>query len=214
MHSRKTRNEVVYYLWKFLAGVYFVFPITVIFILGRGLTKEQVTVFLSLTTLATVLLEIPTGYIADRFSRKLSVCLGYFFNAVGHFLLIFLGNFWQLLLVGLFFALNRSLISGAMDALVYENLADITDKKSFLKLSSRGASISFVSGMVTTLIGSYMFAVNKELPFIATAVVNLLLVPMIMTFSESKRSDEMARNISVFDGIKEIMKSNFVLNIK
>ena len=211
MHSRKTRNEVVYYLWKFLAGVYFVFPITVIFILGRGLTKEQVTVFLSLTTLATVLLEIPTGYIADRFSRKLSVCLGYFFNAVGHFLLIFLGNFWQLLLVGLFFALNRSLISGAMDALVYENLADITDKKSFLKLSSRGASISFVSGMVTTLIGSYMFAVNKELPFIATAVVNLLLVPMIMTFSESKRSDEMARNISVFDGIKEIMKSKSIV---
>ena len=211
MYSEKTRNMVIYFLWKFLSGVYFVFPITVIFILGRGLTKEQVTVFLSLTTLATIFLEIPTGYIADRFSRKLSVGLGYLFNAIGHFLLIFLGSFWQLLLVGLFFALNRSLISGAMEALIYDNLVDTTDKKSFVRLSSRGASVSFVSGMVATLIGSYMFAVNRELPFIATAFVNLLLALLIMWFKEAKRTNEVTKNISTFDGIKEIIKSKSII---
>lgn len=213
MHSQKAKNTIVYFLWKFLSGFYFVFPITVIFILGRGLSKEQVTIFLSLTTLATVLLEIPTGYIADRFSRKLSVCLGYFFNAVGHFLLIFLGGFWQLLLVGLFFALNRSLISGAMDALIYDNLVDITDKKSFIKLSSRGASIAFVSGVAASIVGSYMFAFNKELPFVATALVNLLLALLIMWFKEPKKSDEVARNISALDGLKEILKSRSMINL-
>lgn len=211
MKANKAKNLAIYYLWKFVSGIYFVFPLTVIFILNRGISKEQVTIFLGVTTLLTALLEIPTGFIADRFSRKLSVSLGFLFNAVGFFLFAYLTNFWQLILIGIFFALNRSLVSGAMDSLIYENLTDFTDKKSYIKISSRGGSISFASSIFATVAGGYMFTINQNLPFIATGLVNLILAILIMLFIEQKRSHEVVQNISIWDGVREVIKSRAIL---
>lgn len=213
MERNKARNLMIYYLWKFISGIYFVFPLTVIFILNRGISKEQVTIFLGVTTLLTALLEIPTGFIADRFSRKFSVSLGFLFNAVGFFLFAYLTSFWQLMIIGILFALNRSLVSGAMDSLIYENLTDFTDKKSYIKISSRGGSISFASSIFATIAGGYMFTINQNLPFIATGLVNLILAILIMTFVEQKRSHEVIENISIWDGVREVVKSKALLSL-
>lgn len=68
-----------------------------------------------------LLLEIPTGYIADLFGRKKALILGSFFAGVGFTYLIFAHSFIQLAIYELILSLAFSLISGSDVSLIYDS---------------------------------------------------------------------------------------------
>jgi MFS family permease len=48
-------------------------PISVIWQLNRGLNIEQVAIVTTIATILTLVTDIPTGFIADKYDRKLSL---------------------------------------------------------------------------------------------------------------------------------------------
>lgn len=71
---------------------------------------------------AAFALEIPTGVVADVYSRRLSVVLGVAFLGLGALSEVWLGSFIGSLLAQVVWALGYTLMSGATEAWITDEL--------------------------------------------------------------------------------------------
>lgn len=63
-------NIVKLYLFKFVTSFLFFVPVIVLFFQENGLSMTEVMVLQSLYSVSIIILEIPTGYFADYYSRR------------------------------------------------------------------------------------------------------------------------------------------------
>ncbi|MEO2151916.1 MAG: MFS transporter, partial [Thermococcus sp.] len=94
----------------------------VIYYLSKGLSYAQIGLATALTAWGIVLLEVSTGIVGDRVSRKLSVLIGLTLNAIATLVLIFLNGFSMLLLYALLMALSVAFVSGSLQAWLFDTM--------------------------------------------------------------------------------------------
>ena len=95
-------------------------PIIVLFFESRGLTLPEIFLLQAWFAAAVLVMEAPSGYLADLLGRKRVIVAGTFFIGVGHSILLFAEGFWQLALSEAFLGLGLSLVSGSDLALLYD----------------------------------------------------------------------------------------------
>lgn len=122
------RNIKLFYFYRAVADLLLLGPIIVVFILSKGLSFTEVMLLNSISSIALVVFEVPTGVIADRVGRKWSILIGAFFMAVSMILLAFAYNFYILAISEIVFSLGMALRSGADTALLYDTLLSFTSK--------------------------------------------------------------------------------------
>ena len=98
-----------------------VMPVIVPFFQSKGLSMQDVFVLQALFMLMVLVLEVPSGYVADLFGRKGALVAGALFCGLGHSALLVAEGFWDLVLFEACLALARSLVSGADLAIAYES---------------------------------------------------------------------------------------------
>lgn len=99
-----------------------VIPILVPYWSSLGLSLHEVFELQALFSLAVAFFEIPTGYVADLWSRKASLLLGGFINGLSFTLLPFATSYESLAVFEIVIALGASLSSGADIALAYDSI--------------------------------------------------------------------------------------------
>lgn len=79
--------------------------------------------------------DIPTSYLFDNISRRLSILLGK--CCVVFFIVCLLfPNYWTFILAGIFVGMSNSFFSGAVEAMIIENFQDNQDKDKLLSFFS------------------------------------------------------------------------------
>jgi MFS family permease len=127
-----------FYAFSFLFMLQLFIPIWVIYLIDvRGLTLGQVTAMEGPFWLATLLMEVPTGVIADRYGRTVSLRAGAIVNAAGMFAFAFSDNFGILFGSYMLLALAITLFSGADAALFYDSLKAAGREHDYQKLWGR-----------------------------------------------------------------------------
>ena len=155
------RKVLKYYILRLFGGFFFTYVIQAIFLLSRGITPAQLALYASLSVISSTLLEIPTGYIADRFGRKISVSLAYFVKGLTFFGMIFVYDFTALAVVAIVTGLGQALESGALDALVYDELQDVAQGSSFLTLKSQGSTLAIAAAAFASFVSPIMYVVRS-----------------------------------------------------
>ena len=206
-------NITKFYVWKFLEGFEFIYAIKIIYLVSIGITVSQLALFASITAVTSILFEIPTGFIADKFSRKLAISLGFLSQSLAFLVIAFVSNFYTLIPVAVLLGLGAAFISGSDVSLIFDELK--TDRKGgdYLKVSSHGTSVKTVSGAIATFLGPLLFVVNHQLPFILTSIVYFVLALFVLTIKERKSSHEVQRVVRIFDGIKNVLQFKPILLI-
>ena len=110
-------------LVKFLAGLYFYSPYMTLYFLDRGLNYIQINSVWGIIVLTMFLTEIPTGILADRIGRRKAVQAAIFLQFVGEFLFLFITQYWLLVIDAVIAGLGFAFGSGALEALVYDQLS-------------------------------------------------------------------------------------------
>jgi len=82
--------------------------------------------------LAVVIFEVPTGYVADLFGRKTSVVLGGFLSGLCFSCLPFAKTYSELAIFEVVIAIAATLVSGAEDAIVYESIPAVANRRQIL----------------------------------------------------------------------------------
>ncbi len=106
----------------FLGQLYFYLPAATPYLLARDLSLTQINSLQTVLILSQLLLEVPTGIVADRFGRRWSLILAAAFLAVAETGFLFARDYPTFVLVQIVTGLSFALASGSRDALVYESL--------------------------------------------------------------------------------------------
>src|SRR5512137_261289 len=131
------RNIPKNYLYTFLSGTRLSEAIWMLYLAFRGMSLVQIGLIESVFHVTSMLMEVPTGIVADRFGRKTSRLLGRVMAMAGTALMIGSRSFWGFALAFVFVALSFNLESGAGDALVYDSLIQCGKQDSYTKVKGR-----------------------------------------------------------------------------
>src|SRR5262245_15108268 len=76
--KRQPANVWKFYLYKALwgLGMGLVIPVAMLYYLERGVSLAGFMILMTVLNFSVVIFEVPTGVVADKFSRKWSICLG------------------------------------------------------------------------------------------------------------------------------------------
>lgn len=145
------------YLYKFLSFFHMFSAVLILFFTDWAhLGVFQITVLESWCMFCMLLLEIPTGVVADYFGRKRSIQLGLIFQALGFAIYVSMPNFYIYMLGEATVALGFSLISGADEAFIYDTLKNFNKESESKKIFGRVDSIGFAGAMIAAPLGSFL----------------------------------------------------------
>lgn len=215
MFPRALRNNMRYYTWYFtLTGFTSTLPIWVAFYLSK-ITIEQLAIVIAISSATAIILEVPTGALADLVGRRITVFLGMLARASMFALLPFVNTYFGFILFALLEGLGEALVSGADVSLMYDTLKEEGKEETFSKLYNkllfyyRGALIagSFLAGP--------LFAVWRGLPHVTRGVVYLISAFCVLLLVEPHIDSEkftLKRYLAqTKEGIKELTKSVYMI---
>lgn len=125
----------------------------------------------SVLELTCLLLQVPTGLLADTYSRKLAIVAGTALVGAGFLLEGLVPNFWAILVAQVIWGAGASLADGADDAWISDEVGLERASGLFLRASQVGQG----GGLVGILAGVALATLRLNLPIVAGALLMLLL---------------------------------------
>ena len=106
----------------FFTALYFYLPVMTLYLLDHGLTLVQISVMNGTILVAQFAAEVPTGVIADRWSRKTTWVVALCLQFLGEAWFFFARAYWEFLLIAVIAGIGFAFASGTVDALIYDTL--------------------------------------------------------------------------------------------
>lgn len=127
------QNTTKLKLIGFLKGLYFYVPVFTLYFLDAGVTLPQIIFSQVFFSFMSVLGEIPTGILADKYGQKYALLAGYFLDALGIAMLLVFPSAITLYIAFGLRGISNSFLSGAEEALFYESHKAEKSKNSYQK---------------------------------------------------------------------------------
>lgn len=158
----------------------FMLPVLLLFYQAHGLSVSDFFLFQGLFSLTGLIMEIPAGYISDRFSRKSVLIFSYSLYLVRLLLFFIIPGYWTILLGEIAFGVSKAFFTGTTDRYIYDLLAQ--QGKSRLMLKNYGRFNFFMSAgtSVATLTGAWLYQKEGFLFILGIEIVlNILAVSLL-----------------------------------
>ncbi|MCL2440046.1 MAG: MFS transporter [Alphaproteobacteria bacterium] len=161
-------------------------PILVILYQERGITLGEFFLIQGLFRIVMLFLEMPFGYLSDRYSRKNVLILGAAAWAISLAYLNFAYGFWQILIVETGFGITAAAFNGTRESYTYDLLKRMGREKEFIKVNGSIGGYINVSMFISSLVGGWMFArMGGNILWIQAALA-AMAVACIMVMPEIK----------------------------
>ena len=168
----------LFYISRFFFDFILIYAVERLFFISRGLNLSQIGILLFLWSVMTLLLEVPTGVLADHWSRRKMLILSGLFYSVCYFILIFSNSFWLFLLAFLFRTLGSTFTSGTLQAYVFDFLKLNNQEGQFEKLWGRGNALRTLGIGTAVLLGGFLSQVSYSIPLVLSAA-SILVISLI-----------------------------------
>ena len=153
------RNLRVYYLFEATSGFLIWMPIWMIYMIdGRGMSLTQVATMESVFWITVVLVEVPTGAVADRWGRRVSLFLGSCGFVIASVAFAFADNYLGLTISYTILAVSVTLHSGAGHALLFDTLRCLGRTHEYERHVGRAEALSFATLVAAMLLGGPLTA--------------------------------------------------------
>ncbi len=177
------------FLFQSLQNMFFLNAIWVIFLLEKGITLTFVAIMDVIFWLTMFLFEIPTGVIADRFGRKVSVITGLLIVSFGIFIFGISNDIPRILFSYVIWALGLTFISGAAEAFFYDTVKILGHERDWAAIFGRISLIGSLSIATATIIGGLLGGISLQLPIFVTSIFGLLAIIPLLTLPEPRISE-------------------------
>lgn len=213
--ERKLRRNILYInLYYFFRSFIFAYVIERLFWRSRGITIAQ-TVYIEIIYAVTlILMEVPTGILADRFKRKHVIVVSTIINFISAVWMIFAYGFLSFAGIIFLSGIHGALTSGSVTALLYDSLKELNETKLFEKKYALVKGIRYGSGLIAALVGSFVAArYDLVIPYQLSAVSCFMMMVFALKLKEPKvKSEEesMSYKETLIDA-KKVVFSNKVI---
>jgi len=166
-----TITGVEWFLDSLFATVVFIYRATQI-----SSDPFQLTLIEMVFTVTLILAEVPTGIIADVFSRRLSVIMGFVFTGIAALLQGAFPTLVMMLFSQVIWAIGFTFISGAKDAWIADEIGDEKVGKAYL----RGSQISQAALLIGIPIATALGTIALNIPILIAGFCHILLALVLI----------------------------------
>ena len=142
------------YAYKFFEDFVLIYPLYAVMFTDFGMEPLEVGTLLTVWSLTALLLEVPSGVWADKYSRKHLLFFGQTIRALGYLCWAVFPGFWGFLIGFIAWGIESATSSGTFQALVYDELKMLGAENSFTKVIGRCRSMAFIAILVASLLAS------------------------------------------------------------
>ena len=181
-----------------LAGLEFIsyFGITsfwILFFIQNGLSLLQIGLLESIFHGTSLLCEIPSGMLADRFSYKTNLYLARLASIVSSILILFgQGNFWIYALAMMVSAWSYNFDSGTSTAFLYDSAVEAGQKDRYLQISSFLSGVAEVTRTLGTVVAG--FFIHGALAWTYLIAIGLSFLSIILIYFMKEPMAKRGRN--------------------
>lgn len=166
-----------------------------------------------------LLMEIPTGALADLLGKRKSLILGYFIKTIGQLVMVFANSLTMLVLSVFILGPGYGLVSGTKEALLFDSLKQLKRENEYEQHLSDINKYSLIALAVASAVGGFLYSVNIRLPFLLTGVCMLFATAIAFFFKEPVMDTDtfslkqfIAQTTKGFGSLKAgVLKSRFVV---
>ncbi|MGW2722444.1 MFS transporter [Streptomyces sp. NPDC001492] len=152
------RLTATLYGYAFLDDFVLLYPVYALLFSDTGLSVWQISSLFALWSLTGVVLEVPSGAWADAVSRRLLLWLGPLLTAAGFTLWVLTPSYWAFALGFVLWGARGALGSGALEALVYEELERLGAAERYARIMGRARAAGHVAIMAALALAGPVFA--------------------------------------------------------
>ncbi|MGW2834010.1 MFS transporter [Streptomyces sp. NPDC001286] len=141
------RLTATLYCYSFLDEFVLLYPVYTLLFSDTGLSVWQISSLFVLWSVTGVVLEVPSGAWADAVSRRTLLWLGPLLTAVGFALWVIVPSYWAFAVGFVLWGARGAFVSGALEALVYEELERLGAAERYARLMGRSRAVGLVAVM-------------------------------------------------------------------
>jgi DHA3 family tetracycline resistance protein-like MFS transporter len=175
----KLNARFVYLFIEFSASTFFSMMFVVASLYEAtvaGLTPVQLILVGTTLEISAFLFEVPTGIVADVYSRKLSIVIGYVLMGLGFLVEGLFPAFLPILLAQVIWGLGYTFTSGATQAWITDEIGEDPANKIFMRGTQLGWFASLIGMGLAALIGANNVALPLQAGALGVIMIGLTLV--------------------------------------
>ena len=207
--------SLIMFLNSYLTGL--LTPVLSLALIDKGASLSNLSIILGLYALSVILLELPTGIMADIFGRKKTFVLSLIIFTLCFALLLIGRGFIVLCIVMMLYGLAKALASGSFDALFIDYYIDNFGKDKLHNITTRlsvlealGLSAGALSGGFFPEISNKLFSSigTYDLNIIVRVILTITVIVLSVLFISDNAITEKKQHISIKQHVKN--SSTFV----
>lgn len=158
-------------------------PIFVLYMQSRGIDLFQVGIIMGTYSLVIVLLELPTGGLADAIGRKIVALMADVFTLSAGVVMLLSFSFGGFLLAMILNGVGRALSSGSLDAWFVDSLQDADPQIDLQPALAQAGTVTLLALGIGALIGGFLPQIFSWLPDEGTAVLTPLSTTIVLSIA-------------------------------
>jgi MFS family permease len=180
------------YIFRMLYGFFLSVPIIVVFWQNNGLSMFEVMLLQSLFGFTVILLEVPSGFLADRYGRRRTLIMASIFSTLGIAAYSLGDGFVDFIVGETLWAFGVSLISGANSAIFYDTLVELDKEDKYKEFWGKAGSYYMFSAAVAAAIGGIIAGYQLRWALYAQVPVFALMIPLAYSLKEPKHHEQLS----------------------
>ncbi|MFC4059161.1 MFS transporter [Planomonospora corallina] len=156
--TRARRLVAAVHVYTFLDDFILLYPVYALLFADTGLSVAEISSLFVIWSLTGILLEVPSGVWADAVSRRTLLILAPLPAAAGFALWVAAPSYWAFALGFVLWGVRGALVSGAFEALVYEELDRLGEARRYAGLIGRAEVAGMCAVALATAAASPVLA--------------------------------------------------------
>lgn len=187
-------------------------PVLSLLLIDKGASLSNISIIMGIYSLTVVVLELPTGILADVIGRKKIFCLSLIVALFGYSVIL-IGQGMIFLCIGIiFYGTSRALSSGSFDALFIDSYIETFGKDKLHKITVRLSVLDSLGLSLGALTGGVLpkFSQNLivdigtfDLNLVAEILLIIIVLLLSVVFISENSKSEIKKNISLKNHIKD-----------
>lgn len=197
-----------YIFYKIFTNLWFVSAVWLYFY-RIFITDQQVGILDGIAFAIGLIAEVPSGALADKFGRDKLVRLGQALAGCGILFQAFSSGLPNFILGQAVMMIGVSFVSGADDALFYENLKFDVNSAAWRKLVTRGSQVALIGTLFATITGGYLHSLDPKIPWILNGLAFLFTTVLIWPVRDTRPRKERQKFLPELVDYLQDIKSGF-----
>ncbi len=198
---RNNSKIIIYFCTFFNALRMIVGATSSLYLLACGITLVELGFLKSMQSIIFFLLDIPTSYLADKYSRKWAIICACFLSGLWLLITGLANNVTIFFIAEIFNAISLTIMGGVAYAYIIDNSQAISNTENILHHINK---LQYFFMAISSLIGALFYIINPRVPWILAGIICLLMsalgayiLPKAITITHRKKTDFLSTIISI-----------------